>query len=147
MAAIVELVILVVSIAMAIQSIGYLTTPVVTSPGILPLIVSTAMALIAGSLLLGEFMRGDASVTRLSSCLRSPDFRRRAMRAMGWLGLATLYALATPVVGFAWSTFAFLIIALTAFAKLAWWRTAIVAVVMATLIPIAFRYLFFTIVP
>ena len=147
MAAIVELVILVVAVAMAIQSIGYLTTPIVTSPGILPLIVSAAMATIAGALLAAEFARGDASVSRLSGCMRSPEFRQRATRATGWLMLATLYSVATPIVGFTWSTIVFLAIALTIFGRLVWWRTAISAIAMATLIPIAFRTLFHTIVP
>jgi hypothetical protein len=147
MAAIVELVILLGSIATAIQSAGYLTTPIVTSPGILPLIVSVAMAAIAGALLVAELIRGDVSVSRFTAVMRSPEFRQRASRAVGWLSLATLYAVATPVFGFTWATLVFLAIALTAFARLAWWRTAIIAVAMATLIPIAFRYLFFTVVP
>jgi len=147
MAAMVELVILLGGIAMAIQSVGYLTTPVITSPGILPLIVSVAMAAIAGVLLIVELIRGGASVPRLKACLISADFRLHAVKAAGWLSLATGYAMATPVVGFMWATLAFLAIALIAFARLAWWKTAIIAVAIATLIPFAFRSLFHTIVP
>jgi hypothetical protein len=147
MAALVELVILVLAIAMAIQSIGYLTTPIVTSPGILPLIVSISMALISGALLVAALVEGDASVSRLKTCFGSPAFRARAAKAAGWLTLATLYAIATPVVGFVWATLAFLAIALTAFARLAWWKTAVIAGAIATLIPVAFRFLFHTIVP
>lgn len=147
MAAIVELIILFGAVAMAVQSIGYLTPPIVTSAGILPLVVSVAMAVIAGALLVTEFIRGNASVSRLAASLGSSVFRQRAARAAGWLTLATLYAVATPFIGFTWTTLAFLVVALTAFARLAWWRIAIIAVAMATLIPIAFRHLFFTIVP
>jgi hypothetical protein len=147
MAALVEFVILVLAVAMAIQSTGYLATPIITSPGILPLIVSVAMAFIAGTLLITELVHGNASFSRLKSCLGSPVFRESAARAAGWLTLATLYAVATPVIGFVWATLAFLAIALTAFARLIWWKTAIIAVAMATLIPLAFRSLFHTIVP
>lgn len=147
MAALVELVILLGGIAMAIQSVGYLAPPIVTSPGILPLIVSVVMASIAGALLVTEIIRGDASLSRLNGCLRSQDLRKRAAKAAGWLTLATLYALATPMIGFMWATLTFLAIALTVFARLAWWKTTIIAVAMATLIPIAFRLLFHTIVP
>jgi len=124
-----------------------LTSPIVTSPGILPLIVSVAMAAIAGVLLIAELVRGEASLPRFKACLTSSDFRMRAATAAGWLSLAASYAVATPVVGFMWATLAFLAIALTAFARLAWWKTAIIAVAIATLIPIAFRSLFHTIVP
>jgi hypothetical protein len=147
MAAIVELAVLVGAIVMAIQSVGYLTTPVATSPGILPLIVSVASAAIAAMLLAQEVARGSIAVSRIRSIWRSAVFRQRAASAVGWLTLATVYAIATPVIGFAWATLVFLGIALTVFARVAWWRAAIVAVAMATLIPIAFRYLFFTIVP
>lgn len=147
MAALVELVILVLAVAMAIQSIGYLTTPIVTSPGILPLIVSISLALISGALLVGEVAEGDASVSRLKACFGSSAFRARAAKAAGWLTLASLYAVATPFIGFVWATLIFLAIALTVFARLAWWKTALIAGAIATLIPVAFRFLFHTIVP
>lgn len=147
MAPTVAFVILLGALAMAFQSVGYLTTPVATSPGILPLIVSIAAAAIAALLLVLEFIRGDISLARFQSAWGSAAFRQQAARAAGWLSLAAIYAIATPAVGFTWATVAFLGIALTVFARLAWWRTAIIAVAMATLIPIAFRYLFFTIVP
>lgn len=147
MTVVVHLVIFLGAIAMAVQSLGYLTAPIVTSPGILPLLVSVAATLIAGMLVVLDVVRGNISIARIKMSLRSPAFRDRAVRAAGWLSLATAYAIATPFIGFTWATLAFLGAALTLFARLAWWRTAIVAVAMATLIPIAFRYLFFTIVP
>jgi hypothetical protein len=147
MAVVVQLVIFLGAIGMAIQSIGYLTTPIVTSPGIMPLLVSTAGALIAGMLLVLDVVRGNISATRIRESLQSSEFRVRAAKATGWLFLATTYAVATPFVGFTWATLAFLGIALTIFARLSWWRTTFVAMAMATLVPITFRHLFFTIVP
>lgn len=132
---------------MATETIGYLTQPIVTSPGILPLLVFGAAAAISGVMLILEFMRGNASTSRGLEALKSPGFRRHAAKSIGWLGLASGYAVATPVVGFTWATIVFLGIALPLFGRLVWWRTAIVAMAMAVLAPIAFRQLFFTIVP
>lgn len=147
MSVFVQAIIFVVASLMAIQSVLYLREPIITSPGILPLVVSVAAALLAGALLVGDFLSGAVSLRRIRRMFVGPSIRDRAMRTTGWLVLASGYAVATPVVGFMLATLVFLLIALVVFARLVWWQAAIAAIAIATIVPLVFRYVFFAIVP
>ena len=147
MAVVVQAIIFVAASLMAIQSAYYLREPIVTSPGILPLVVSVAAATIAGFLLVADFLGGRVSLVPLRRMLTLQESRTKAARTAGWLGLASAYAITTPVIGFTWATMGFLVIALKVFARLAWMRTVVIAVAIATIVPLFFRYVFFSLVP
>lgn len=147
MTVLVQAIIFVVASAMAVQSVFYLQEPFIRSPGILPLLVALAMAVLAAGLLIGEIRNGAVSLSAARRYFAVPDNRAKALRTAGWLSLSTLYAVATPQIGFAWATLAFLVVALAVFAKLAWWKVLILAVAIATIVPVIFRYVFFAIVP
>lgn len=147
MSFIVQAVILLAASVMAVQSVAYLKPPIVTSPGILPLLISVAAALMAGALMVADLARGTVRPRAMAELWRNPQTRRTALRTSAWLALATGYAVLTPVIGFTWATLAFLLVALRMFGELAWWRVAAIAVPVAVVVPLVFRHVFFTIVP
>ena len=147
MSFVVQSIILIAGLLIAVQSIYYLREPIVTSPGILPLIVSMAIVVISGFLLVSDFLGGRYSIKHGYQWLTGAANRAKIRRISGWLGLASAYAIITPQIGFTWATLAFLIIALKIFAGLSWVRTMIYAVLVATIVPLIFHYVFSAIIP
>lgn len=140
-------IILIAGLLIAVQSIYYLREPIVTSPGILPLVVAMAIVVISGILLVFDFLGGRYSIKHGYQWLTSATNRAKIGRISGWLGLASAYAITTPQIGFTWATLAFLIIALKIFAGLNWVRTMIYAALVATIVPLIFHYVFSAIIP
>lgn len=147
MSFVVQSIILIAGLLIAVQSIYYLREPIVTSPGILPLIVSMAIVVISGFLLVSDFLGGRYSIKAGYQWLTGAANRAKIGRISGWLGLASAYAIITPQIGFTWATLAFLIIALKIFAGLSWVRTMIYAALVATIVPLIFHYVFSAIIP
>jgi len=147
MSFVVQSIILIAGLLIAVQSIYYLREPIVTSPGILPLIVAMAIVVISGILLVFDILGGRYSIKHGYQWLTSPANRAKIGRISGWLGLASAYAITTPQIGFTWATLAFLIIALKIFAGLNWVRTMIYAALVATIVPLIFHYVFSAIIP
>ena len=147
MSFVVQSIILIAGLLIAVQSIYYLREPIVTSPGILPLIVAMAIVVISGILLVFDFLGGRYSIKHGYQWLTSAANRAKIGRISGWLGLASAYAITTPQIGFTWATLAFLIIALKFFARLNWVRTMIYAALVATIVPLIFHYVFSAIIP
>lgn len=147
MSFVVQSIILIAGLLIAVQSIYYLREPIVTSPGILPLIVSMAIVVISGFLLVSDFLGGRYSTKAGYQWLTGAANRAKIGRISGWLGLASAYAIFTPQIGFTWATLAFLIIALKIFAGLSWVRTMIYAALVATIVPLIFHYVFSAIIP
>ena len=147
MSFVVQSIIFIAGLLIAVQSIYYLREPIVTSPGILPLIVAMAIVVISGTLLVFDFMGGRYSIKQGYQWLTSAANRAKIGRISGWLGLASAYAITTPQIGFTWATLAFLILALKIFARLNWVRTMIYAALVATIVPLIFHYVFSAIIP
>lgn len=147
MSVVAQSIIFVAGLLIAVQSIFYLREPVVTSPGILPLIVAVAIITVSGFLLVSDFLGGRFSLKLWQLWLTSSEYREKVGRTLGWLGLASAYGITTPQVGFTWATMGFLVIALKLFAGLSWLRTILYAALIATIVPLIFHYVFSAIIP
>lgn len=143
----VEAIILVVALAMAVQSVAYLREPLISSPGILPLFVAIVIVSMTLSLLVSDLRKEGFRLDKLRSAFRLGGTRDTVLRVLGWLALSVGYAVATPLTGFEWATASFLLAALYLYARLAWWKILTTAAGIALGIPLVFRYVFHTIIP
>lgn len=145
MAFLVEAVVLLIAVGMTVSAALQIAPPYLTSAWLLPLIVGSVMCVLSATLVAAEAKRFAAAAPRASArrLVMSPLGARMA----GWLALSVGYGIATPIVGYEWATLAFLACALSIFARLEWWLTAIIAAGFALVVPFVFRNLFFTLVP
>jgi hypothetical protein len=135
-----------IAVAMAATAGLQMARPIATSPWLMPLIVTIAMAIVSAAIFAAEYQQRASQPSTSDS---APDAAGRAspLRVASWLALSAGYAVATPIVGFEWATGVFLVFALKAFGG-ASWRTALpIALAMALLLPMVFRRVFFTLVP
>ncbi|MGH8612360.1 MAG: tripartite tricarboxylate transporter TctB family protein [Gammaproteobacteria bacterium] len=148
MASIIEIVALFVALGMGAMAATRLADPVATSPWIVPLIVSSAIALVSIALLIGEVrdrLKRRAKRLGADAVLLLP--RSTPMRVAGWLALSSGYGVATPLIGFEWATAIFLPVALRTFGRPSWAWTIGLTAGMALLLPLVFRYVFQSLVP
>lgn len=125
-----------------------LADPVATSPWIVPLILSAAIALVSIVLLIGEVREWRQRRTKRHGAdvvQKLPGSTRT--RVVGWLALSGGYGVVTPLIGFEWATAVFLPLALRTFSRASWAWTIGLTAGMALLLPLIFRYVFQSLVP
>lgn len=148
MAFVIEIVALVVALAMGAMAAIRLAAPVATSPWIVPLILSTAIALVSIALLVAEvrdWLKRRAERPRADAVLVLG--KSTPARVAGWLALSGGYGVATPLIGFEWATAIFLPVALRTFSSASWPLTIGLTAGMGILLPLTFRYVFQSLVP
>ena len=148
MAFIIEVVALFGALGMGAMAATRLADPVATSPWIVPLIVSSAIVLVSVALLIGEVrerLKRRAERPAADAVLLLP--RSTPARVAGWLALSGGYGVATPLIGFEWATAIFLPLALRTFGRASWPLTIGLTAGMAILLPLAFRYVFQSLIP
>jgi hypothetical protein len=145
---IIEIVALFVALGMGAMAATRLADPVATSPWIVPLIVSSAIVLVSIALLIGEVrdrLKRRAERPGADAVLLLP--RSTPARVAGWLALSSGYGVATPLIGFEWATAIFLPVALRTFSRASWPLTIGLTAGMGILLPLAFRYVFQSLIP
>jgi hypothetical protein len=144
MALFVEAVVLLLATAMAFTAGTRIAQPIGLSPWLMPLVVGSITAIVTAIVLVSEIrqrIRDKTSPQQTTS--ESPT----VVRVAGWLLLTTVYAVATPIFGFEWSTVVFLLIALQIFGNANLWTTVGTAIAVAGVLPLVFRHVFHAIVP
>lgn len=125
-----------------------LVDPVATSPWIVPLVLSAAIALVSVALLIGEVRDWHQRHARQSGADVVPRLPGSTpARVVGWLALSGGYGVAAPLIGFEWATAIFLPLALRNFSRASWAWTIGLTAGMALLLPLVFRYVFQSLVP
>lgn len=148
MAFIIEIVALFAALGMGAMAATRLAAPVATSPWIVPLILSTAILLVSIALLVVEardWLEKHAERPGAVAVLQLP--RSTPARVAGWLALSSGYGVTTPLIGFEWATAIFLPVALRTFSSASWPLTIGLTAGMGILLPLAFRYVFQSLVP
>jgi hypothetical protein len=136
------------ALAMTIESVRLLQGPLSTSAGLFPLIVSVAMLLVAGLVIIGDVRRLRSATGSDGSAPETLTGNRREFKLLAaWVALGTFYALATPAVGFEIATFVMLAVALKFFGKASWPVIATVPIAVALILPFVFRHVFHTLIP
>jgi hypothetical protein len=136
------------ALGMGAMAATRLAAPVATSPWIVPLILSSAIALVSLALLIGEVRdrhRRRAKRTETDVVPQLP--RSTRTRVVGWLALSGGYGVVAPLIGFEWATAIFLPLALRTFSRASWAWTIGLTAGMALLLPLVFRYVFQSLVP
>jgi hypothetical protein len=146
MSLIVPLLIFVIAVALALMAGARISAPLATSAWLMPLVVTSAMALVSAAIVIREILERRAAVASAAGTTADAPYTTGAWVA-GWIALSAGYATVTPLVGFEWSTVVFLVVALKVFGGASWRLTLAVAVAMALVVPLVFRRLFFTLVP
>ncbi len=146
-ALIVECLTLVLALAMGAIAGSRLSAPVLASPWLLPLLVSIVMSLIAVALIFGEIAERRKAAGSPAQRVAEGALQPQGYRMIGWLGLCSAYAIATPWVGFEWATLVFMPVALWAFGRASWPVIGALTLAMALALPLIFRHVFQSLVP